>query len=202
MFHSIDDTSCLFEDYKLSPEELNSCRKRLLAIDPYLCIAEEEQSENEDWADVFYFVGDEKRIICIVPNWYEVNVPQVFVLSDEHDYEMDDKSLFDFLTYIYEKKPGLKLSNKQFTLDDETHSHTGLIYYVACYLTAVPKESEIYNSYDNYHSGVSVMPEPPQIDVDEAIRLIQVVLTTVYNYPKPYKLNSSDMKDLALFMDI
>ena len=151
MFHSIDDTSCLFEDYKLSPEELNSCRKRLLAIDPYLCIAKEEgQSENEDWADVFYFVGDEKRIICIVPNWYEVNVPQVFVLSDEHDYEMDDKSLFDFLTYIYEKKPGLKLSNKQFMLDDETHSHTGLIYYVACYLTAVPKESEIYNSYDKF----------------------------------------------------
>lgn len=200
MFLSVDNNPILFEEYKLTEDELNSCRKRLLTVEPYLCIAEEEgHSEHEDWDDVYYYIGEENKIICIIPNSYEVNIPQIFVLSDKGDYKMDEQGVFDFLMCIYEKKPGFKLSNMQFSLDDETPSHTGLIYNIAYYLTALPKEPEIYNSYDNYHSGVRVMPEPKKIDLDEVTRLIQVVLSTVYNYQEPYKLTSGDMKDLVTF---
>lgn len=200
MFYNIEDTLCLFEEYKLSQEELNSCRKRLLAVEPSLCITEEEGcSEQEDWEDVFYFIEDRKKIICVIPNSWEVNVPQIFVLSDEGDYEMKDKEIFEFLTYVYEKRSDLRLSNMQFTLGEETPSHTGLLYYVACYLTEPPKEPEICTMYDNYHSGVIGISEPKELDIDEAIRLIQIVLSTVYNYHQPYKLTSKDKEELELF---
>ena len=203
MFYNIEDTLCLFEEYKLTQEELNSCRKRLLAIEPSLFIAEEEGcSEQEDWENVFYFIEDRKKIICVIPNSWEVNVPQIFVLSDEGDYEMKDKEIFEFLTYVYENRPDLRLSNMKFTLDEKTPSHTGLLYYVASYLTEPPKEPEICTQYDNYHSGVIGISEPKELDMNEAIRLIQIVLSTVYNYHQPYKLTSKDKEELELFGNV
>lgn len=38
MFRNLDNNLTLFEEYKLTKEQLNSCRKRLLALQPNLCI--------------------------------------------------------------------------------------------------------------------------------------------------------------------
>lgn len=202
MLINLIDTEIPFREYKLTTNELSKCRKRLLAIEPDLCIAEEEgQSEDEDWEDVFYFIGDEHKIICIIPCCGGIDIPEIFVLSNEQDYKMNCKSVFEFLTNIYEKKPGLRLSNMQFTSEDENPPYNWLVHGVASYLTEASEETEICNSYDNYHSGV-VVSEPKKIDVNEATRLIQVVLTTVYNYSGQYKLTSKDIEDLLLYGDV
>ncbi len=202
MLINLIDTEIPYREYKLTTNELNSCRKRLLAIKPDLCIAEEEgQSEDEDWEDVFYYIGDEHKIICIIPYCGGIDIPDIFVLSNEQDYKMNYKSVFEFLTNIYEKRSGLRLSSMQFTSEDENPPYNWLVHGVASYLTEASEETEICNSYDNYHSGV-VVSEPKKIDVNEATRLIQVVLTTVYNYSGQYKLTTKNIEDLLLYGDV
>jgi len=197
MFLCVENDPVLFEEYKLTKDELNRCRKRLLAIEPDLCIAEEESPEDLDWEDVFLFVGDKNMIICLIPSFNEINTPSIYVLSNERDYELDDKGVFDFLTQLYEKRPDFRLPNRRPVLDSNAHSLTGLIFHVACFLTNSPEEPESCASYDNYNPRVQ--PTSKDFDIDEATRLVHIVLTTMYNYPESYNLSAEDFDDLSSF---
>ena len=197
MFLCVEKDPVLFEEYKLTKDELNRCRKRLLAIEPNLCIAEEECPEDADLVDVFLFVGDGNKIICLIPSFNEINTPSIYVLSNERDYELDDKGVFDFLTHLYEEGPDFRLPNRRPVLDSHVHSLTGLIFHVACFLTNSPGEPEICASYDNYNPRVQ--PTSKKIDIDEATRLVHIVLTTMYNYPESYNLSAEDFDDLSSF---
>lgn len=193
MFCNLDNHPALFEEYKLSKEQLNSCRKRLLAVQPYLCINnEEDQNEDLDWDDIYFIVKDDNQIICVVPNHYEVNMPQIFVLSDERDYEMSDKEIFDFLTMIHETHPEFKLSHIKFTPGDDL---TGLLFNVWSYLESPSKEPESFSHYDNYYPCVA--RTHVDVDVEEALHLVQIVLTTVYNYDKKYQFTEEDLDLLS-----
>ena len=198
MLINLIDTEIPFREYKLTTNELNKCRKRLLAIEPDLCIAEEEaQSEDEDWEDVFFFVGDMNQITCIIPSFYEINTPSICVLSNERDYELDEKSVFDFLEFVYERNPDFRLPNRKPLLDVHAQSLSGLIFNVACCLTETPREPEVCTSYDNYYPRVQ--PTSKKFDIDEAKRLVHIVLTTMYNYPESYELPAKDLEDLSRF---
>lgn len=198
MLINLIDTEIPFREYKLTTNELSKCRKRLLAIEPDLCIAEEEaQSEDEDWEDVFFFVGDKNQITCIIPSFYEINTPSIYVLSNERDYELDEKSVFDFLEFVYERNPDFRLPNRKPLLDVHAQSLSGLIFNVACCLTETPRELEVCTSYDNYYPRVQ--PTSKKFDIDEAKRLVHIVLTTMYNYPESYELPAKDLEDLSRF---
>lgn len=198
MLINLIDTEIPFREYKLTTNELSKCRKRLLAIEPDLCIAEEEaQSEDEDWEDVFFFVGDMNQITCIIPSFYEINTPSIYVLSNERDYELDEKSVFDFLEFVYERNPDFRLPNRKPLLDVHAQSLSGLIFNVACCLTETPRETEVCTSYDNYYPRVQ--PTSKKFDIDKAKRLVHIVLTTMYNYPESYELPAKDLEDLSRF---
>ena len=197
MFINLINTEIPFKEYKLTKDELDKCRKRLLAIEPHLCITEEEEPEDADLFDVFYFVGDGNLITCIIPSFNEINTPSIFVLSDERDYEMDEKSVFDFLGFVYEKNPGFRLPNRKPVLDVHAQSLTGLMFNIASYLTETPKEPDVCTSYDNYYPRVQ--PTSRKFDLDEAKRLVHIVLTTMYNYPESYELPAKDLEELTHF---
>lgn len=195
MFRNLDDYPALFEEYKLNKEKLNSCRKRLLALQPNLCIHIEEK-EGEDWDldDVYFMVMDNNQIICVVPTYYVVNVPQIFVLSDEKDYEMSDKEIFDFLAMIHETRPEFKLSDIHYESGDDL---TGLIFDVWLYLVTPSKEPEPFSRFVNYYPRVVPIFTIPDYDLEEALRLVQLVLTVVYNYDKEYHFTEEDLEILV-----
>lgn len=197
MFINLINTEIPFKEYKITWEELNQCRRRLLAVSPHLYIAEEESQEDADLVDVFFFVGDMNQITCIIPSFYEINTPSIYVLSNERDYELDEKSVFDFLEFVYEKNPDFRLPNRKPLLDVHAQSLTGLIFNVACCLTETPREPEICTSYDNYYPRVQSASK--KFDIDEAKRLVHIVLTTMYNYPESYELPAKDLEDLSHF---
>lgn len=188
MFFNLDNHPALFEEYKLNKEQLNSCRKRLLAVQPYLYInKEEDQNEDLDWDDIYFIVKDDNQIICVVPNHYEVNMPQIFVLSDERDYEMYDKEIFDFLTMIHETHPEFKLSHIKFTPGDDLG---GLFFNINCYLTLPEKEPENFSHHDNYPKE----RRDRKLDIEEAKKLVQVILATIYNYHDQYIFSKDDLE--------
>ena len=193
MFRNLDNHPTLFEEYKLNKEQLHSCRKRLLALQPNLCIdIDEDKGEELDWDDVYFMVLDNDQIICVVPDHYEVNVPRIFVLSDDRDYEMSDKGIFDFLTMIHETHPEFKLSHIHFEPGNDL---TGLIFNVWSYLVTPPKEPESCTRFINYYPCVA--PTYQDVDEQEALRLVQIVLTTVYNYDKTYQFTEQDLELLS-----
>lgn len=195
MFRNLDKHPALFEEYNLNKEQLNSCRKRLLAVQPGLCINDEEGEEDLDLDDVHFIVADNNQIICVVPDHYEINVPQIFVLSDEGDYEMSDREVFDFLTMIHNTHPEFKLSHIHFEPGDDL---IGLIFNVWLYLATPPKEPEPFSRFVNYYPRIV----PTFITIadnnhEEALRLVQLVLTTVYNYDQEYHFTEDDLELLV-----
>jgi hypothetical protein len=68
---------------------------------------------------------------------------------------------------------------------------------IASYLTETPKEPDVCTSYDNYNPRVQ--PTSKKFDLDEAKRLVHIVLTTMYNYPESYELPAKDLEELTHF---
>ena len=198
MFHNSEINPTLFEEYRPSEEKLNGFRKRLLAVNPHLLIVDnEEEGAEQDWYDVYFIMQDENRVICLIPNWLEINVPQIFVLSEEKDYEMSDDEIFAFLSLMNEKQLHYNLSDKRYSHGDEL---AGLIFYIRYYLEHkdVEPEPEIVNHYDNYNTGERKWYyETPEIDTEEALHLVQLVLSTVYNYQGEYKFTAQDLELLS-----
>jgi len=198
MFHSFEDTPILFDEYRPSKEKLNGFRRRLLTVEPNLLIADnEEEGTEQDWDDIYFIMPNEEKVICLIPDHYEINVPRIFVLSDEKDYEMSNTEIFSFLSIVYDKKLGYQLLDKKFTLGEEL---TGLIFNIRYYLEHkdVEPEPEIVNHYDNYNTGERKRYyDAPTIDVDEALHLVQLVLSTVYNYQGEYKFTAQDLELLS-----
>ena len=198
MFFNFEDNPILFEEYRPSKEKLDNFRKRLLAVEPKLLITDSEEDGGEqDWDDVYFLIQSEEKVICVVPDHYEINVPQIFVLSNEKDYAMSDEEIFSFLTVINNIDKGYKLSDKTFSDNDDL---TGLIFNIRYYLEHkdVEPEPEIVNHYDNYNTGERKRYyDAPKIDVDEALHLVQLVLSTVYNYQGEYKFTAQDLELLS-----
>ncbi len=198
MFHSFEDTPILFNEYRPSKEKLNSFRRRLLTVEPSLLITENEAEEEEqDWDEVYFIMKDENSAICLIPNLNEINVPQIFVLSDEKDFAMSDVEIFSFLSLIYERRLDYHISDKHYSLGDDL---TGLIFYIKYYLEHrdIEPEPEIVNHYDNYNTGERKRYyDTPEVDREEALRLVKLILATVYNYRGEYKFSEQDIELLS-----
>ena len=194
MFHNIDDEQVLFDEYRPSKEKLNSFRRRLLAVEPNLLIADnEEEGAEQDWNDIYFIMPNEDKVICLIPNHFEINIPQIFVLTDEKDYEMSDDEIFSFLSHIYDKQLNYKLSDKNYTTVDELF---GLVFYIKFYLEHknFEPELEIVNSYDNYHTGEKKRNyDTPEVNTEEVLKYVKIVLATVYNYKGGYKDLEKDL---------
>ena len=198
MFYSFEDTPILFDEYRPSKEKLNSFRQRMLALGLGLLITDnEDEGKEQDWDEVYFMMQDENKVICLIPNWLEINIPRIVVLSEEKDYQMSDDEVFTFLSLIYEKQLDYKLSGKRYTSGDEL---TGLIFNIRCYLEqkGIEPEPEIVNHYDNYNTGQGGRYyDIPEVDIDEALRLVKLVLATVYNYKGEYNFTEQDLELLS-----
>ena len=172
--------------------------------------------------DILSFYLNIKELPCVINSPFrEDNRPSFGIyLSNKSqrvyykDYATNDSGgLFDLLGKLWNcnyKKvleninkdinnidKGYKLSDKTFSDNDDL---TGLIFNIRYYLEHkdVEPEPEIVNHYDNYNTGERKRYyDAPKIDVDEALHLVQLVLSTVYNYQGEYKFTAQDLELLS-----
>ena len=165
-------------------------------MNPQLLIANnEEDGIHEDLSDVYFLMGDEKKILCVVADWYEINVPQLFVLSEEKDYEMTDDEIFSFLSLFEENNRNYRLSDKTYKAGEDL---SGLIFSIRYYLEHkdIEQEHEIVNHFDHYNTGERnrYYYETPEIDIEEALHLVQLILHAVYNYKGQYTFTKEEVE--------
>ena len=105
----------------------------------------------------------------------------MYVLSDDRDYQMTTEEVIDFLTDIYENHPEKELTNLSYKDDGIPPSFFRSIrqYLLQQKATRQPVPNAPLESYT--------------LNQDVVLRLLRVILATVYNYHEPYKFTKDDL---------
>lgn len=183
MFYNFADTQTLFEEFKLDENKLTNYRQRLLAL--FLpSFSQEEREEEADVLDLndFYLVRqDTNKVVILVPSLVFIDIPDMYVLSDDRDYQMTTEEVIVFLTDIYENHPERELTNLSYK-DDGIPS--ALVRSIRQYLL---------QQKDTRQPVPNAPLESYTLNQDVVLRLLRVILATVYNYHEPYKFTMHDL---------
>ena len=202
MFYNFADIQIPFEEFKLDNQKLTEYRQRLLAVDSGLCISEEEHEvedpdDNWDLHDLFIISWDPGKVAVLAANDIALDLPSIYILSDAGDYKLTNKEMFDKLTQIYENQPERRLTNLIYGKDKLYISF--LIGGISAYLNGLcdsPAEQDHYfftnrsfcdSEGELIHMFYAVNP-------NEVLRLLRIILATVYNYREPYKFTKDDLR--------
>ncbi len=104
--------------------------------------------------------------------------------------------MFDVLTQIYENHPERKLTNLSY--NKEELNLVFIIEYICAYLERLrdnpTEEDHIFlTNRSFYDTEGELMHLHFAVDPNEVLRLLRVILATVYNYHEPYKFTKDDL---------
>ena len=197
MFYNFADISIPFEELVLDSTKISEYRHRLLAIEPELFISEIEEPdfvEDYDLSSIFLISLDCGKAVLLVADDVCLFFPQIFVLSDKGDYKMTDKELFEAIANIYENQPNRILTN--FKYDYRTIPVGWVIEQICYYLEylhntyfeddASEDERIRFINYEPIRMNYNVEPE-------EVLHLLQIFLSTIYNYHGEYLFTKNDL---------
>lgn len=202
MFYNFADIQIPFEEFKLDNQKLTEYRQRLLAVDSGLCISEEEHEvedpdDNWDLHDLFIISWDSGKVAVLAANDIALDLPSIYILSDAGDYKLTSKEMFETLTQICENQPARRLTNLIYGKDKLYISF--LIEGISAYLNDLcdsPAEQDHYffTNRSFCDSEGELIHMLSAVNPNEVLRLLRIILATVYNYREPYKFTKDDLR--------
>lgn len=201
MFYNFADTQIPFEEFKLDNQKLTEYRQRLLAVDPGLYIEKEQvdlepDEDDFDLYNLYIISQDPGKVVILAAASLSVCFPGMYILSDAGDCKMTDTEMFDALTQMYENQPERKLTNLIYDKEELELAFT--IEHICAYLEDFrdnPTEQDhlFFTSRSFYDTEGEPMHLHFAVDPNEVLRLLRILLATIYNYHEPYKFTKDDL---------